>query len=519
MGRANYSLKKRKLHNLLSKVTYEEFLRMIWAVDALQSGRADLAKKYLRFPREAADESIVSQYKVHPWELETLIGEFFSCAPFVPKNGWNSTVDCSLYKSAATFINLLRSVEDAEVSFSLSAKDVLLEVHRIGHRQFKWQSGYFNMPQVGRYYFLYGNETCSQYFFEKYGVKLDDFMLVGFALFSGFLGFPFLEKKISLKEFGLSNVDVDKSLKLLCVSRRETQNLVFNIRKRSRLISGRLTMAYQPSPLRVCPVVVSGEHLVCPLPDLIIYRITAGIYYDLMGGGAKIINDANERFEEYIFRYLTEMYGSYAICRSYSYLFNRNTIDSPDVLISIDSKVRVVIECKATKLSFPAQFSERPTEDAKHAYDQISKGVFQLWRYFSHLKDGVAERQVHDDGVIGVVLTLDPWLVASPELQDKVLAKARMLADEKGGVPIESRPAIVFCDIVDVENVSASFSDSQFLEILSKSITNDFRGWSLKNIGSKIFGEQGNRKKYPFSLEEIAPWWRKIKDLSDKQQG
>lgn len=164
MGRASYNLKKKKLHKLLSKATYEEFLRMIWAADALQSGRADLAEKYLHFPREAADQSVGSQYKVHPWELETLVGEFFSCPPFVPKDGWNSTVDCSDYNSLATFINLLRGVEDAEVSFSLKAKDVLLEVHRIGHRQFKWQSGYFNTPQVARYYFIYGNETCSQYF-------------------------------------------------------------------------------------------------------------------------------------------------------------------------------------------------------------------------------------------------------------------------------------------------------------------------------------------------------------------
>ena len=82
------------------------------------------------------------------------------------------------------------------------------------------------------------------------------------------------------------------------------------------------------------------------------------------------------------------------------------------------------MECKATKLTFPAQFADDPIAEAKIGYDEIAKGVFQLWRYFSHARRGIVSTDAVRADAYGMVLTLDTWLVMSRELQEQVLGTA-----------------------------------------------------------------------------------------------
>jgi hypothetical protein len=71
---------------------------------------------------------------LYPWELEIITRELILNA------GWGGESSLAKWSDLRTAINHIRRLN--EVSFELSddkMRDVLIEVHRLAHRQFPWQ--------------------------------------------------------------------------------------------------------------------------------------------------------------------------------------------------------------------------------------------------------------------------------------------------------------------------------------------------------------------------------------------
>jgi hypothetical protein len=143
-----YHLKQ--LRKMFARANDATFLQMIWAVDALQSGRETVAKEYFStYPTEAAAKSSLppSRFSIHRWELETLIVQLFLVPKELPREQGNLVLDCSKFESIRQTINRLRSLENVESARHLSGDFTIWgEMHRIAQRQFHWQRGYFNTP-------------------------------------------------------------------------------------------------------------------------------------------------------------------------------------------------------------------------------------------------------------------------------------------------------------------------------------------------------------------------------------
>lgn len=146
---------RKKLRNLLSKADNEAFLQLIWSVDALQSERAAVASKHLLYPPGAATADIDAKLAIRKWELETLVGELLISPKAKPSEGKNRILDCSKFDSIVALVSRLRDLEDAESALRLERRSVLKEMRRIGLRQFPWQRGYFNAPQLSLCVYLW----------------------------------------------------------------------------------------------------------------------------------------------------------------------------------------------------------------------------------------------------------------------------------------------------------------------------------------------------------------------------
>src|SRR5438309_984169 len=63
-----------QLRKFFARANDPDFMQLIWAVDALQSGREKDAKRFLTYPPQAAvASSLHSNFGIHRWELETLL--------------------------------------------------------------------------------------------------------------------------------------------------------------------------------------------------------------------------------------------------------------------------------------------------------------------------------------------------------------------------------------------------------------------------------------------------------------
>jgi hypothetical protein len=146
----------RQLRKLFARASDEQFLQLMWVIDALRAGKSQIAANYVDFPPAAADQSMGSSFRIHEWETETLLIQLLLAAREEPKEG-TPAFDCRKFSDVAQLVNRLRKLEDVESGMYLSGNEfkVLDEINRAAHRQFHWQRGYLNAPQFYRYAYLY----------------------------------------------------------------------------------------------------------------------------------------------------------------------------------------------------------------------------------------------------------------------------------------------------------------------------------------------------------------------------
>ena len=204
--------------------------------------------------------------------------------------------------------------------------------------------------------------------------------------------------------------------------------------------------------------------------------------------------------------------------RSYRYGPKGAQLDSPDVLVRDQGKLVIIAECKATKLTYLAQFAENPFEAAEKQYTQLAKGIFQLWRYLSHVRRNIVEENLAAN-CHAIVFTLDPFMQISPDPQNKVLAEANALADEEGDIAPEDRKAVVICPIYDLESILSRANEDSLLASLKASNEKKYEGWILINVhhDTGAAKEFGKPKLYPFDIANVLPWWNRFGEETNEE--
>ena len=366
---------RKKLSKLLGSADDEAFFQMVWALDAIQSDRSQFALPYLSFPREAVDPDIGSEYAIHKWDLKSLANRLLLTPKKAVTEGPRRIPDCRQFATGAHAINLLRSLENAEAAIYIPRMHIFTELHRVGQRQFSWQRGFLNLPQFYRYAFIYGQGECQAYFGDTYGLSFDQFSLIGFGLYTATRENPSIKSDYDMSRLGISGAALQKALKLILRpvsdARLEAERLTADINRKH---GSEIPTAYQPSILRRYPLISFGnnnQRLQTPLHQLLLLRITSGVYYDLVGGPSNLRNEAADRFEQYCANFISANLSQLQVSRSHKYTFRRNQIDSPDLLVKKEGMTILVIECKATKLTYGAQFAPDPIEEAKKGYDEL----------------------------------------------------------------------------------------------------------------------------------------------------
>lgn len=273
-AKAKYHLNQ--LRKMFARANDHAFLQMVWATDALQDDREGVASQYLKnYPKAAAQSTITSPYAIHRWELETLLIQLFLTPKQEIGSEPNLVLDCTKFETIRETINRVRKLEDAESAVYLKVNDIFMEMHRIAQRQFHWQHGYYNVPQLYRYAYIYGQGQCSEYFERTYGVLITDLILVGFALFAAHQRTPWLQQPLGIPELELSADLVKRAMPLLALSTKNARahTVAFNAQVAEQN-GGPLPTAYLPNVLRQFPLISTDEDLtrfVAPLRKCCLY--------------------------------------------------------------------------------------------------------------------------------------------------------------------------------------------------------------------------------------------------------
>ena len=503
MGRVGRDVYRRKLTRHLAHSIDEPMVALVSALVAILGGNPAPLRIMPDLPHEAVGAELGSRYHIAPWTLETLVNELLA-TPKAEGLGVGRTrllrndSFAVLRELAAIIIRL----ENAEDGIFLEKHDVFYEMARIAQRQFPWQRGVANAPHLYRSILLYGSGSAGAYFEESAGISVPNFVKVG-AYMSGALSrSEYINRGRDLTDVGIGPEAREAALAKLAIRHADAR------RRAAEMRAGGRHIAYSPSLLRDFPIIAfgdRGERLRAPIPELIMYRYTSGLYLDVVRGGAAVWSDIGRRFERYTFEYLSAMMAPYAVEEEKSYGPKKARCRTPDVLVSDETGVIAAIECKAKRMSFEARFADDPVAEATLGFDELAKGIFQLWRFFSHARRGMIEPMRAATDCQGIVITADSWLTMARNQGKQVFDGAHALADHEGGITAEDRREIAFCQIDDVEFALQHGTADSFLAACREISAGEKRGWMLSVAHA---AEQDQSRPYPFVglIADMLPW-------------
>jgi hypothetical protein len=503
MGKLKRDALRAKLKNALVAADAEDYLLSLWAIGRLQAGDANVASQVIgHFPQEAIGSKMGDRNHVHEWEIETLANECI----MAPRRGHPYVTPArrlltERYPAMVHTVNLLRELENEE--YGCSNYDVLKEIYRIALRQFEWQRGWFNKANFYRAAFLYSKGELERRLINTVGLATDDILYVAFGLFVFFSNFHTLSQSDKWEHLNIETWKRDKLLARFSNPIEKQIDLAKEVRKRWTLT------AYRPSVFRTFPIssrrADSSLHI-CPLPELILHRATQGLFYDVVDGSGPIRSAMGKSFERYIAALLgTGPIESFET--EFQYRIKKEKWDSPDFLLNEREKTFCIVECKAHRLSFPARFGDNP--ESERGYDELSHGIFQIWRFRSHCRRGLIERTFADDAV-GLIVTLDSWLSGGHRITEHVLRMANLKADNCPGILPEDRIPIGFAEVADLEMVLWNASSASLKSALVAA-AGEKRGWLFSSVHEPPVDE---RSPFPFDdeLASLLPWWGQLEE-------
>jgi hypothetical protein len=508
MSNLRRDISRKKLTKLLQAADDEAFFIMVWATHAVQSGRPEKAQSFLNFPQDAASTDLSSRFAVHPWRLETMLNEVLTTPKLEIVAGRpNRCLNCGLFRTIARVTNVLSELENAEDGFAIRRVSVLKEMHRLAQRQFEWQRGFISLAQLYRSAFIYGGNLATAYFTKTYGLTMKEFSLACFALRVLFQEKPIVLRRGGMNEIGISESTLGNIYNMISIPHMKARQYAFEQR------SGAGHPGYKKSMLRRYPCVAfgsNGERLHSPLPDLLTLRATSGLFYDLINGGDDVKNEISSRFELYCLEYLQKMLPSFTISPSFKYGLRSKRIDSPDILVSDENgDISIIFECKAKRMSHEARFSEDPVTEKRQAYEEIAKGIFQIWRFTSHHRQGMLDEKRLSSDIKGIVLTLDTWMSFATTMHEEVFKLAREKANNDSNITEVDQIPVIFSTIDSLEYMLNTANESSFLRAITASTKIRFRGWELCSVHQEVEPDTKLNNAYPFEsrMGEVIPWW------------
>jgi hypothetical protein len=507
---AEYALWTKVFRTRLSLADDELFLRALWSINAVQNGDGEPTARLLRdVPADLDPGKMFGKRSIYPWELDTLANELLT----TPKHDFYRSFDCRSWRALAELTNLLRNIENAEYGARRQHGSMYVEMGRIASRQFDWQRSFFNIRDMYRSAFIYGQGACADHLSNAYDLSISDLTFAGYALMAMYIESPASSPVGDydvLAQMGLSETSFQNVLKRISLQARDMRNEASNLRSSER------ETAYRPSILRRYPCVIFGrkrDRMIAPLPQLIAYRFTSGLFFDIVGGSGAVRNDCGKRFEAYSLALLSRMLPDMQFEPEWRYKAGRNDRDSSDI-IHFDrcGRIRLAIECKARWMGAEVRFGDNP--DVRKDYEEIISGVYQAWRFFSDCRRGLTGRDAAPQAM-GVVLALDEWFSARSAALDRVIEEAHVRADANSDILPEDRKPIAFCSIHELERVLETATEESLLGAL-EDLAGKPKGWIFSNLHADFDAPKTGRKPYPFrvALFELLPWYEQIRSVA-----
>jgi hypothetical protein len=312
-----------------------------------------------------------------PWELAILARELI-----INSTSTSLTLphDLRRWNDLARAVNKLKNIDEYIPKHFLNQGNLMHALSKVvSYQQFVWQENRPNRQTMTRYYYIYRHPRLRPIFEQYFNISVEVHFVLGTAAwmhYSNYLGLDY-PLSIDLPGTNLTDTDYNSFLKSYCLPLEELKRRLNDPQER-RVDSASF---YYFDSLKRFPIFLTrldgNPSHVCPVPTYLYWRVTDGIYYELVNerGFDQAIGSA---FKDYC----GEVLNAQSYSRSVTVIDADSYIDSnlpkPDWLI-IDEDSTAFVECKAKRMTLAARSNVNFSPATDEQLKKLAEAVIQCY--------------------------------------------------------------------------------------------------------------------------------------------
>jgi hypothetical protein len=408
---------------------------------------------------------------IHPWEVDVLVRE-------IVLNGSHcGQRSIKWWNDLAVAVNHVRRLD--EISFTSGSdpsRDVMLEFHRIAHRQFPWQMNKGMAPMM-RVLKVFGEAAVQTIVMRELGMTVRQFLQLGLAVTGSFQ-----------RNWGMSTI---QDYAVLGISREASQAFLSRItcsleQLRAETIKRQSydrDWLYAWNPLEATPLISVDpefpDRVLCPIPRFLFRRVSAGIFYDLVKS-AGFDNPFGSSFQAYVGDVIkaTCQPPRFVVRAEEPYYVGTNKMHGVDWVLS-DNTGHLFIESKTKRLTVSAK-TLSDTVALQKDLSVMATAIVQHYRNIRDALDGKTKWIPDGLPIYPIVLTLEDWFIFSPRIDEMLnLHVSRLLSE--AGIPhrVLAEMPYTVASAHEFEITSQVIAQVGIGSVMSKKTAEEQRSWSL----------------------------------------
>lgn len=258
--------------NRVSQLSYQDAAYVTWACTQFRQLSSFEIPQDIEVTREFLDK-----YMLYEWDFGLLFKEILLNGSVKAAKG-QSLCDLKVFSDV---MGQFRKLGDDIYSLHGSKDNILLDLYRIGHRQFHWQSNRPNGVSAARHFRIFHHPKIDEICISELGLSVVEVFQCGMSLIGHFLSSAALQLPVQSSIVSLPPEKFNKFLAFTARSVRELKVLL----KSEQQYNDEFVYAFNSLwsfPLIKMPI-EGKEFIVAPMPTLLFWRMTNGLYYEFVG--------------------------------------------------------------------------------------------------------------------------------------------------------------------------------------------------------------------------------------------
>ena len=336
-------------------------------------------------------------------ELEIMLIEaLYSCQIGIRSN--------SSLKNPQVLKKALRDLRDFDSAFYSSSKAkttnyIFRSLQRLAYHQFLWQVK-MTSHSLFPYFYIYNTPVLKQIIEKEFDLSPKEIIILGLSL-----------TYRSTQQFQLDRIQhtgtpaipltrFKKFISEFSIDLKELRQTVYESYKVNEKIFSYL------NPLRAKPIISYQDYIYCPMPILIYWAITKGIYYRIYHHTA-FSNPFGVAFQNIIGEIVNRAIENknLQLIPEEEYFAGKARKDTVDWRLK-DKKDELFIECKTKRMTRNAKFPIT-VEDIKNDIEKMAEFLFQTYNTFIDFTNNLYPNNSFDPNIKYriVILTLEEWFI------------------------------------------------------------------------------------------------------------